>query len=213
MTSIGRRGRAGLFAVSVIATASSTSAAPLGADQAGMATIPLFARFATDGSTLRGYSAPVYISGSLRKFFISIPFKRQGEVTFARPDSLDFTIQSVPKQYDALLAQLGTPRTWPYLYTFSCVKTTSTDGTTAFELRGTPKDTTNDIDHVVIRMPDGDGPIDARWTLKDGWVVTSTIHMQSAGAYLVPKEEDADIVGHGLRIRTDLTYGTYQVAS
>jgi hypothetical protein len=213
MTSIRRRGRAGLFALSVIASAASTSAAPLAGDQPSIASIPLFARFETDGTSLRGYKAPVHLDGSLHKFFISLKFEREGEVSFAQPDSLDFTLNSVPQQYSSMLSQLGTPRTWPYDYTFVCVKTVDTDGTAVYELHGVPKSTTSDVDHLVVRMQDGDAPIQAVWVLKDGWTVTSTIDLEAVGNYLMPKEENAHVTGHGFDIHSDVTYGNYVVSS
>lgn len=213
MNSIGRGGRAGLFAITVIATASSTSASPLAGSTPTLASIPLFARFASDGASLQGYKAPVHLSGSLHKFFFTIPFKREGEVSYVKPDSLDFTIGSVPEQYSSMLGQLGTPRTWPYLYDFTCVKNTATDGSAAYELRGIPKSASSDVDHLVVRMSDGDAPIQAEWTLKDGWTITSTIQLEDVGNYLVPKEENARITGHGFDIHSDMTYGDYNVSS
>jgi len=213
MKSIGRGGRAGLFALSVIATASSTYASPLAGDQPNLASIPLFAQFASDGPLLHGYKAPVQMTGSLHKFFFSIHFRREGEISYVRPDSLDFSLDAVPQQYSSMLAQLGTPRTWPYLYEFECVKNVGADGTAMYELRGVPKSPSSDVDHLVVRMSDGSGPIDAQWTLKDGWVVHSTIHMESVGNFLVPKEENSDITGHGFNIHSDMTYGNYVLSS
>lgn len=213
MKSIGRGGRAGLFALSVLATASSTYASPLAGDQPALASIPLFAQFASDGASLHGYKAPVHMTGSLHKFFFSIHFQRDGEVSYVQPDSLDFALNAVPRQYSAMLAQLGTPRTWPYLYDFHCVKSDDANGTAAYELHGVPKSPSSDVDHLVVHMQDGDGPIDAQWTLKDGWVVRSIIRLESVGSFLVPKEENSDITGHGFNIHSDVTYGNYVLSS
>ena len=208
-----RRSSSGLIALLVIATAGASAASPMPSADVTIASIPLFARFASDGDSLHGYQAPVHMSGSLHKFFFTFHFERDGTVKFEQPATLQYAFDSVPSKYSSMFNQLGTPRTWPSIYNMDCVKATQEDGVTDYEIRGVPKDPSSDVDHVVIHMDDQGGPIVAQWILRDGWWVTSTIQMESVNNYMLPKEEETDVTGHGFRIHSDVTYGSYQLSS
>jgi hypothetical protein len=214
-----RRSRCGLLVLSFLVTAASAAAAPGSAvpppnGEVTVASIPLFARLASDAESLHAYQAPVRMSGSVHKFFFTFHFEREGKVTFEQPASLQYAFDSVPQKYSNMFNQLGTPRTWPAIFDLQCVKATTGDnGATQYEIHGIPKDSSSDIDHVVIRMSDQDGPIIAEWILRDGWDVTSTIQMESVDNYLLPKEENTDVTGHGFHIHSDGTYGAYDLKS
>ena len=214
MNPLARRGGSGLIALIFIATASASAAAPTPpAGDVTIASIPLFARMASDGDSLRTYKVPVHMSGWLHKFIFTFHFQRDGMASFAQPASLQFVFDSVPQKYTQIFGQLGTPRTWPAIYNLQCVKTEQVDGVTQYEIHGVPKDPSSDIDYVVIRMNDHVGPITAQWFLRDGWNVTSTIQMESVGNYLLPKEDDTVVTGHGYNIHSDVTYGNYELNS
>jgi hypothetical protein len=208
-----RRSGSGLIAFLVIVTACASAASPMPSGEVTIASSPLFARFASDNGSLHAYQAPVHMTGSLHKFIFTFHFERDGTVKFEQPDSLEYAFDSVPRKYSDMFNQLGTPRTWPVIYRLECVKATEEDGVTEYEIHGVPKDASSDIDHVVIRMDDRGGPIVAEWTLRDGWSVTSTIQMESVDNYLLPKEENTDVTGHGFHIHSDVTYGNYQLSS
>ena len=55
-----------------------------------------------------------------------------------------------------------------------------------------------------------DAPIAGQWIMRDGWTVNATIVTENVGGHLLPKEQIAEITGHGYRIHTDLTFGDYQ---
>lgn len=213
MISLVRRGSGGLLVIGFVATVTIAAASPAPSNEVTIASIPLFARLALDGESLHAYQVPVHMTGSLHKFFFTFHFARDGTVKFEQPASLQFAFDSVPSKYSDVFGQMGTPRTWPAIYDLQCAKAVNDNGDTKYEIHGIPKDTSSDIDHVVITMDDQGGPITAQWFMRDGWDVTSTIQMESVNNYLVPKEENTDVTGHGYHIHTDVTYGSYVLSS
>lgn len=196
-----------LLALLLCASVPPAAPAPSATPSSGAERIPLFARYAA-GHNPPAYTVPVHISARLHVLFFSFPFRRQGTVTFAAPDSLNVSVDSVAAKYTKIFGEMGTPRTWPRLFVLHILDEEPVDGRPGFRLIGTPRED-SDIDHVVIRLSDDDAPIHARWFLHDGYQIRSTTHLQQVNDYLVPVREEADITGHGYRISSDMLYGTY----
>lgn len=200
--------------ISVVSLSSAQSQTALPAPSASIDTtilsIPLFARLAADGGSLHAYSVPVRVTARIHKFLFSFRFSQNGEVAFEEPEHLSISIRSVPKRYESVFAQLGTPSTWPMLYDLRLRNRVLVDGKDTYELTGVPRES-SEVDQIVIRTSDENGPVDVQWVLQGGWKVTGTIELGSAGDYLVPKQENVNIGGNGFRIQCELLYGDYTV--
>jgi hypothetical protein len=175
-----------------------------------ISSIPLFARFAADGPNPKSYTADINLNASLHKWIFTFHFHRDGQVAFQHPDDLSVTISSVPTKYSRVFGELGTPRSWPIIYKLVLLDAENVDGLPGYRLRGVPRQP-SDVDHVIIRMSDEHMPIHARWFLRSGWTLATTVVLESVQDYLVPKIERADITGHGYRIHTVMTYSNYVV--
>lgn len=173
-----------LIVVLMFAVATPASAAQPPASDPMLTSIPLYARLARERVPLRSYQAAVHMSGSMHTFIFSIPFYREGTVTFERP------------------------RTWPSRYRLVCTSSASAAGT-SYELDGAPIDPSSQVVRMVVHFDAVGGPIAATWTLRDGWSVSATIQMKTVDSYLLPAEQIGEITGHGYRIHTDMVFADY----
>ena len=173
-----------------------------------IASVPLFARLSAEGTNLHSYSVPIYLAISIHKFIFTFHARRNGTIRFEQPATLTASIVAVPKRYADVFGELGTARTWPLIYDLGLLGSELLKGRQTYRICGVPREQ-SDVDHIFIETSDADAPIDARWFLRSGWTITATIETEVVADYLLPKHESADIVGHGFKIHTDMTYGTY----
>lgn len=173
----------------------------------GVDAIPMFARYAQAQDT-PDYTVPVHVSASFHVLFFSFPFRRRGSVSFTAPDSLSVSIDSVAAKYTKVFNEMGTPQTWLRQFDLHLVDAEPVDGHPGFRIEGTPKEA-SDIDRVVIRLSTQDAPIYAQWFLHDGYRIDTTLEMEEVDGHCVPAHEQAEITGHGYRIHSDMTYGSY----
>jgi hypothetical protein len=185
-----------------------SEASPAARIEGTIASVPLFARLSAEGTNLRSYSVPISLAVTIHKFLFAFHFRRNGTVQFELPDTLTTTIASVPKRYTDVFAELGTARTWPLIYDLELLGSDVIEGHRTYRLRGVPLQP-SDVDHVLIETTEAYAPIEAQWFLHSGWTITSTIETEIIADHLVPKGESTDIVGHGFKIHSDMTYGNY----
>ena len=196
--------------------AAQASSAPTVPDAAGsalsgaigpIASVPLFGEIAAEPDLL-SYSVPVQIDVTIRKFFFSFSFRRHGVIRFEEPDTLRVSLVSVPQRYTDVFGDLGTARTWPVAYDLELEGSVPSTGSVIYRVSGVPR-RPMDVEQISILSGDPTAPIDARWLLRSGWTISSTIETQDVGRYLLPKHDAIDIVGHGLKIHAEMNYGEY----
>ena len=196
----------------VVATTTVVHPEPSAATPDSLESVPLFSRLSADSGNMRSYAAPLTLDVSLHRFFFTFHFQLKGNVQYHAPDSVKFTVERVPQQYQHLFDELGTPLTWTRIYDMHVLSAAMVDGRQTYTVEGVPRNPSQ-VDHMVIETSDASQPIHAQWFLHDGWTVTSTIEEQDTQNHLVPKHELSDIVGHGYKIHTDMQYGDYAMDS
>jgi hypothetical protein len=174
-----------------------------------LAAIPVFAELAAEPN-LQSYSAPVGVVATIHKFVFTLDVAHHGTAQYSWPSALTISLDSVPARYTAIFGELGDVQTWPAIYDLTPVDASAPGSPARYLVRGTPKQP-SDVDHVMIATNDVDGPIGATWVLHGGWTITATIYTEIVNQHLLPKREIADIVGHGMRIHCDMTYGDYRL--
>lgn len=173
-----------------------------------LAAIPVFAEVAAEPE-LHAYTAPVRLIARIHKFVFTLDVQHHGTAQYTAPSALTISLDSVPAHYTAVFGELGDVQTWTNLYDLAPVDPSSAGSNARYLVRGTPKQP-SDVEYVLIATNDADGPIDATWVLHGGWTITATIYTEIVDQHLLPKREVAEIVGHGLRIYSDMTYGDYR---
>lgn len=196
-----------IFAVPQSAQAQPDLAPPAAHSTAGPASIPILTQLANEPE-LHSYVAPVDVEATIHKLIFTFAIRRHGTAQFHSPDSLTISLLSVPARYTAIFGELGDIQTWPVIYDLEPLDDELNGVPAAFHLRGVPRQT-SDVDHVLIESTDAGSPITATWYLRDGWTISATIQTEFVEQHLLPKHEIADIVGHGMKIHTELTFGDY----
>ena len=92
--------------------------------------------------SLVSYQVPVAISGSVRAFIISVPFRMTGTQYYQAPDRQALHLDNPPSLARGLgntLSTIGTPQTWLRDYTIAMPVMQPHGRHTAYALTGTPK--------------------------------------------------------------------------
>jgi hypothetical protein len=176
--------------------------------QPPLASVPFFAALLREHERVRPFSVPLHLSVSMHRFIFTFHFTMDGPARFQPPASYHVAIERVPPQYQRLFGELGTPQTWTQQYDLTVQSSSVIDGRLHYLISGVPR-RPNDIKHLEIEVGGLHEPVIAHWILHGGWSVSSIIDTETAGNVIVTKEDRSQIVGHGYRIGTDMTYGEY----
>lgn len=199
-----------------IATAAVLLATPLSGGAASGTSykkVPLFARFASDGTTLRSYVVPVQANVTVRKI-ISIRARLTGKMQYAKPNQINLALTRVSPQQRRVFARLATPRAWPQYYNLQLVQTRTVNGHKDYTIRGVPKNAGDAIDHLVADVSDGTSPaVTAHWFLRGNGTINIQIQTAMVRGYVLPVSDQTDIDVPGNRVHADVKYGSYAVTS
>ena len=193
-------------------TAAFLLAAPkVGAARPSHANVPLFARFASDGTRLRSYVVPVHANITVHKV-ISIRARLAGNMRYAKPDRLLLTLNRVSPEQRRVFARIATPRAWPQFYNLHLLRTVSINGRKHYMIRGTPQNPSDPVDHLVADVPDGATPVlYAQWFLRGKGTITMHIQTATVNGYVLPVRNQTDINVPGYRVHADVNYGHYDL--
>ena len=198
-----------IFALPQSAQGQTESPPPAKDVRGSLASVPILAQLATEPG-LRSYVVPVDMEATIHKLFFSVAVRRHGTARFASPDTLTISLQSVPSRYTDVFGELGDVQTWAAIYDLEPLDGDLANPPAKYHIRGVPR-RVSDVDHVLIQSTDAGSPIAATWYLRSGWTISATIETEFVEQHLLPKHVTADIVGHGTKIHTNLTFGNYTI--
>lgn len=197
-----------IFAILISAAGlTSATAAQRPRDNIELRAVPLFARIRSDRS-LRAYTVPLTVNVSVHKIIFTFHRALNGNVRYSAPSQVVFNGSGVPPQFKSLLGDLGTPLTWQKRYALHVTGRTLANGLPCYALEGVPR-SPSQVQKLDIETTIPSAPIQAQWSLQGGWTVAATLYEQNQRAYLLPKQAQLDIVGHGYKIHAAMLYGTY----
>jgi hypothetical protein len=176
------------------------------------ANVPLFARFATEGASLRSYVVPVQANVTVHKI-IALRARLAGNMRYAKPNRLDLTMNRVSPQQRRVFAKISTPRAWPQYYNLRVTRTSTIKGHKYYVIRGVPKTRDDAVDHLIADVSDARAPqIYAQWFLRGKGTITMRIQTAMVRGYVLPVRNQTDIDVPGYRVHADVTYGRYALS-
>ncbi|MBV8148477.1 MAG: hypothetical protein JO092_05240 [Candidatus Eremiobacteraeota bacterium] len=169
--------------------------------------VPLFAQFASQGDSLRGYTVPLETAVAIHKF-LTFHVKLSGSVAYEQPGKVTLSMQRVPPEDRALFADVSAPRTWPQNYDLRVIGTSTNNDQKIYHMTGVPRGQSG-VDHFLADVKQDGSSIAAQWFLRGGGTIVSTIENQNVGGFMLPKRELADIDASGYKIHVEITFGDY----
>lgn len=176
-----------------------------------LGSVPLFARINKDHD-LRAYTVPLTVNVSVHKIIFTFHRALNGNVKYSAPSKLVFDGNGVPPQFKSLFGDLGSPLTWEKRYALRVTGRARRNGVPCHTLEGVPRKQSQ-VQSLAIETTSASAPIQANWTLQGGWTVAATLYEQNDHKYLLPKQAQLDIVGHGYNIHAAMLYGVFALQS
>lgn len=193
--------------IGIAGSTTAGAAVPKRHGPAGVNAVPLFARIRNDHD-LRAYTVPLTVNVSVHKIIFTFHRALNGNVRYSAPSHVVFDGSGVPKQFKSLFGDLGTPLTWQKRYALHVTGRTRQNGVSTYTLEGVPRKPSQ-VQSLAIQTTVPSAPIQAKWSLQGGWDVSATLYEQNQRRYLLPKQAQLDIVGHGYKIHAAMLYGAY----
>jgi len=173
------------------------------------ANVPLFARFASDGTSLRSYVVPVQANVTVHEL-VAIKARLAGNLRYGQPNRLNLTLNRVSPDQRRVFAKIATPRAWPQYYNLHLLRTVNIHGRKHYVIRGTPRNAWDSVDHLIADVPDGKTPVlYAQWFLRGKGTITMHIQTAMVRGYVLPVHNQTDINVPGYRVHADVSYGRY----
>ena len=177
------------------------------------AKVPLFARFASGGASLRSYVVPVQADVTVRKI-VAIHARLAGDMRYAKPNQLNLTLNRVSPEQRRVFAKIATPRTWPQYYNLYLLRTSTVNGHKNYVIRGVPKSSSDAVDHLIANISDRAAPlVHAQWFLRGSGTITMQIQTAMVRGYVLPVHNQTDINVPGYRVHADVNYGQYALSA
>ena len=173
----------------------------------------ILGRMSANTAGLTTYQVPVTINVHVHKG-VSVSVALSGTRYFKAPDKEALHMKTVPaiaKPFQDAYASLGTPMTWPQMYTISVVAPSLQDARPVYELRATYKKPSSRVDHILLDVDATTfDPIEARWFYTNGATIVMNIKEQPVqGKYRLPSRETLDVSFPSYKGSGVVTYGTY----
>ncbi len=172
-------------------------------------------KMAAANADLDSTSVPIHFDVQIRKP-LSIELPLDGTGYYQRPNKSALVMNSVPaiaQAFKKTYSGMGTPETWPHQYDLTLVPPDQTNNAAVYELKGTPKNSGSNVDHVLFDVDRATlAVVRSRWYYHNGATIDMTIdNALVSGRYHLPKTQTLEIVFPSYAGHAVAQFGDYSI--